>query len=137
MDSHASCWRDLFRKQCVPSSLCTMPVIDNNHTCEGEFHYDETVTYESLDGYRVDGTASGASSFGVVCGSDALTEELGFCSPVSCRAPTSIQNGLVDTREHVFLEEAVYVCSSGYTTASLVSGDTSFTTAKQCLAAIL
>ena len=87
--------------------------------------------YECVDGYRVNGEASGNASFDVKCGADGKSIQLGSCSPVSCGQPTSMSNSFVDIREYVFPENASYICDSGYTTTGVPSGVTSFTKASQ------
>ena len=79
--------------------------------------------------HRWDGRASGFTSFHAACGADGEVNVVGGCKPLSCKEPTFVQNSVVDNEEFVVPEVAAYECQTGYTTTSLVSGSTTFTSA--------
>lgn len=132
---------------CYPVA-CTMPTINHTKHLEGKFYFNDTVTYECLDGYRIGGTVLGAASFEVFCGADGnsvvreVTKDvvysfhghsvaIGLCEPISCGAPIFVINAFVETRSYFFPEHASYVCDAGYTTTGLVSGEITFTSSCQ------
>ena len=57
-----------------------------------------------------DGRASGFTSFHPACGADGEVNVVGGCKPLSCKAPTFVQNSVVDNEEFVVPERPQVLC---------------------------
>ena len=115
----------------MQASSCTMPALHYTKPWEAEFPYNETVTYECLDGYRLGSTVYGAATFLVFCGADGLVTTFGVCGPVSCGEPISVPNAVLSNRAYHFPEHAFCVCDLVCSTSGLASGLLSFHSALQ------
>ena len=105
----------LFNLQaCQPVQCNAMPPMKYiNPMIQVECLFGQNVAFELLDGYLVDGTASGDTSFSASCSSDG-SWALSDCRPITCGSFSSPAND-VTSPTSAFVDGVVHVsCDSGH-----------------------
>jgi CUB/sushi domain-containing protein len=80
--------------------------------------------YQCVEGYTLDGLASGESKFELTCGKGGLFSSAPTCRPVKCGAPPMVDNSQYIRRNFFFNETVKYTCNPGHTTTGKPGGPT-------------
>eukprot|EP00746_Dinoflagellata_sp_MGD_P138404 gnl/MRDRNA2_/MRDRNA2_72053_c0_seq1.p1 gnl/MRDRNA2_/MRDRNA2_72053_c0~~gnl/MRDRNA2_/MRDRNA2_72053_c0_seq1.p1 ORF type:complete len:2101 (+),score=429.94 gnl/MRDRNA2_/MRDRNA2_72053_c0_seq1:113-6415(+) len=90
--------------------------------------YGETANYKCLEGYTLDGTAGGETTFDTKCNPNGKLDDPKTCLPVSCgRAPRSPKARAGIAGRVFFPMQIMYTCDVGYTLDGSATGARTFT----------
>lgn len=114
-------------KDCKPIECGPGPTVEHAIADPAAATFNESIRYTCADGYTIDGTTAGDSSFGLTCLVTGKYSEVSECKPVNCGTPDDVPNAHRPSGSIVYKESAKYTCFEGFTLDGKRDGETEFT----------
>jgi hypothetical protein len=102
--------------KCVPVKCGKAPYRKHTEGIKGVFYFTDAVKYRCLEGYTIDGTASGVPTFGSSCQANGQFSEAVRCHRVVCGPPPDFVQTIEtkDKSDRHFEDVVSFTCRSGY-----------------------
>jgi len=113
-------------QSCKPIQCGEGPVVTNASASPSAVAFNETIRYTCADGYTIDGTTSGDTSFAVTCAKTGKYGAAQKCQPINCGEPSDVPSSARPDGSLVYGESVAYACFDGFTLSSKADGETEF-----------
>jgi hypothetical protein len=111
---------------CKAVSCGSSPAYKDTSKSKSSAVFGESVEYTCANGFTIDGTAEGDTSFGISCQSNGQFG-VGFdCSPIHCGEPAEIANAGRESGARTFGDVVTYTCFEGFTIDGKRDSDKTF-----------
>lgn len=109
------------KHDCLPLSCGTPPTHANATFTGGDRVYLEKVKYTCKEGYTLDGSPHGTSTFEITCGLTSTDKTVGYtaletCQLITCGATAPLSFASMNATKLLFSEAVTYTCDEGYST---------------------
>eukprot|EP00746_Dinoflagellata_sp_MGD_P162459 gnl/MRDRNA2_/MRDRNA2_90034_c0_seq1.p1 gnl/MRDRNA2_/MRDRNA2_90034_c0~~gnl/MRDRNA2_/MRDRNA2_90034_c0_seq1.p1 ORF type:complete len:2893 (+),score=610.94 gnl/MRDRNA2_/MRDRNA2_90034_c0_seq1:209-8680(+) len=115
---------------CLPVKCGTPPTKPNAETDKKGtdiYFAEDPIEYKCEEGYTLDGSAEGDTTFEITCQADKSFSESPECKPVVCGEAPEVENAKYDKDTlWEYPKEIPYSCETGYTVDGKASGDDGF-----------